>query len=213
MILGMYNSNLETLEKNILPREFYLQDTFECLKQCLGKIVVRQDLEGLTVGRIVEAEAYLGGVDKASHSYLNKFTPRTKIQFGLGGHAYIFSVHTYNQFCFVTGAENVADVVLIRGIEPISGIDLMKQRRPGILDDKNLTNGPGKLCISFNITKQLYGADLTDPTSGLFLTDDNFQIADDQIVKTARVGIDYAEEYKDMPWRYYIKGNQFVSKK
>jgi DNA-3-methyladenine glycosylase len=194
-----------------LPRGFYLQDTFACLRQCLGKLLVT-NLEGeVTAGRIVEAEAYIGGIDKASHSYKGKRTPRTEIQFGVGGHAYIFQVHTHQQFCFVTGGENISDVVLVRAIEPVVGIDTMKQRRP-VDSVKLLGNGPGKLCKSLGITKDLYGQDLTI-SENIWLADDGYIALDENIVQTQRVGIDYAEEYKDMSWRYYINDSPFVSKK
>ena len=88
----------------------------------------------------------------------------------------------------------------------------MKERR-GMEDIKSLTNGPGKLCKAMNITKELYGQDLTSPDFKLYIVDDGFQVNDKDIVKTARVGIDYAEEYKDVPWRYYIKDNPFISRK
>src|SRR5579859_5355942 len=151
----------EDLKGKVLSRDFYLQDTMACLKQCLGKIIVTQIDTELTAGRIVEAEAYIGTIDKASHSYLGKHTPRTHIQFGIGGHAYIFSVHTHTQFCFVTGLENVSDVILIRGIEPIIGIDIMKRRRQKFASILDLGSGPGKLCVSLGITKSFYGNDLT----------------------------------------------------
>lgn len=135
------------------------------------------------------------------------------MQFGLGGHAYIFTVHTHHQFCFVTGGVDVSDVILIRGIEPLHGIEEMRLRRNNPENDKLLGNGPGKLCVSLNITKSLYGIDLTDKRSELFIIDDEFSLPDEYIVQAPRVGIDYAEEFKDVPWRSYIKGNPYVSKK
>jgi DNA-3-methyladenine glycosylase len=135
------------------------------------------------------------------------------VQFGLGGHAYIFTVHTHHQFCFVTGGVDVSDVILIRGIEPLHGIEEMRLRRNNPENDKLLGNGPGKLCVSLNITKSLYGIDLTDKRSELFIIDDEFSLPDEYIVQAPRVGIDYAEEFKDVPSRSYIKGNPYVSKK
>jgi DNA-3-methyladenine glycosylase len=203
---------LEDLRGKVLSRDFYLQDTMTCLQHCLGKIIVTEIDGDVAAGRIVEAEAYIGTIDKASHSYLGKHTTRTHIQFGVGGHAYIFSVHTYNQFCFVTGPENVSDVILIRSIEPIIGTDLMKGRRQKSTSLTELGNGPGKLCISLGINKSLYGNDLTIPY-GLWLADDGTKVFLQNIIQTKRVGIDYAEEFKDVPWRYYVKDSPFVSRK
>ena len=196
----------------VLPRSFYLQDTFACLHEILGKLLVRTDGDGITAGRIVEVEAYIGGADKGSHSYQGRRTARTEVQFGIGGHAYIFTVHTHTLFCFVTGKEGVSDVVLVRAIEPVYGIDIMMKRRGNPPDDRLLGNGPGKLCASLNITKKLYGVDLTEERSGLVIGDDGCRVESDSIIKTKRIGIDYAEEFKDMPWRYYLKGNRYVSK-
>ena len=196
----------------ILPRSFYLQDTFVCLRECLGKLLVRTDGDGITAGRIVEVEAYIGGADKGSHSYKGRRTARTEVQFGIGGHAYIFTVHTHHLFCFVTRREGISDVVLIRAIEPVYGIGIMKKRRGNPQDSRLLGNGPGKLCASLNISKTLYGIDLTEERSGLVIGDDGYRVDSDSIIKTERIGIDYAEEYKDMPWRYYLKGNRYVSR-
>ena len=204
--------DISELKQSILPKTFYLQNTFICLKDSLGKILVHEEGKNTTAGRIVEVEAYIGGEDKGSHTYLNKKTPRTTIQFEEGGYAYIYTVHTHHLFTFVTQPKDIPSVVLIRAVEPIYGIEIMKERR-GMEDIKSLTNGPGKLCKAMNITKELYGQDLTSPDFKLYIVDDGFQVNDKDIVKTARVGIDYAEEYKDVPWRYYIKDNPFVSRK
>jgi len=113
-----------------LNRDFYLQDAFEVTKKLLGAYLCTCIDGKITVGKIVETEAYIGGIDKASHSYKGKRTKRTEIQFGIGGHAYIFLVYgMYSQFCVVTGPENISDVVLVRALEPIEGLELMQARR------------------------------------------------------------------------------------
>ena len=204
--------NISELKQHILPKSFYTQPTFICLKNSLGKLLVHEEGKDTTIGRIVEVEAYTGGEDKGSYTYQNKRTPRTNIQFEEGGYAYVYRVHMYHLLNFVTEKKNIPNVVLIRAVEPIYGINVMKERR-GVEDLKSLTNGPGKLCKAMNITKELYGHDMTKPNSKLYIVDDGFIVNDRDIVKTARVGIDYAEEYKDVPWRYYIKDNIFVSRK
>ncbi len=203
---------LTTLREQVVARAFYLQDTMQCLEQCIGKIIVTETEGVLTAARIVEAEAYRGNSDKAAHSYGGRHTKRTHIQFGIGGHAYIFSIHTHTQFCFVTGEENVNEVILIRGVEPMVGITIMERRRQKFNAPSELGNGPGKLCASLGIHKGLYGNDLTIPNE-LWLADDGTRFLPAEIVQAKRVGIDYAEECKDVLWRYYVKGSPFISKK
>jgi len=195
------------------PRDFYLQNTLQVAQQILGSYLCTYINSQLTVGKIVETEVYLGSIDKAAHSYPNKKTPRTQIQFGLGGYAYIFFVYgMYHQFCLVTGPVNVADVVLIRALEPIAGIEYMMTRRKS-QQVKNLTNGPGKLCISLHITKDLYGADLLGEQIWLSPPHPADIININQIQSAKRIGIDYAGEFVDKLWRFYIKNNQYISKK
>ena len=198
-------------KKDILQRDFFLQDIFVVLRELLGKVLIHQKGDIVTGGRIVEVEAYPGGEDKGSHTYLNKRTPRTEIQFGIGGHAYIYTVHTHHLLNIVVGKKGIPGAILIRAIEPMYGIDIMKERR-GMEDLKSLTNGPGKFTQAMNITKLLNGIDFCDKDSELFLIDDGFKVKEKDIVKTTRIGIDYAEEFKDVSWRWYLKGNMFVSR-
>ena len=200
-----------SFKKNIIQRDFYLQDIFVVLRELLGKVLIHQEGDIVTGGRIVEVEAYPGGEDKGSHTYLNKRTPRTEVQFDIGGHAYIYTVHTHHLLNIVVGDAGKPGAVLIRAIEPIYGIDIMKERR-GMEDLKPLTNGPGKFTKAMNITKLLNGIDFCDKDSELFLIDDGFKVKEKDIVKTTRIGIDYAEEFKDVPWRWYLKDNMFVSR-
>jgi DNA-3-methyladenine glycosylase len=205
-------SNFLSKKLKPLPRSFYLQDTVKAARDCLGKILLTETVEGITAGRIVEAEAYVGKTDKACHSYNYRRTPRTEIMFAQGGYAYIFMVHTHNQFCFSTNEVGEPDAVLVRAIEPLEGIDLMKKRRE--IEDplKRLGNGPGITCKSLHITKMLYGHDLTLGNK-IWLSDDGTSYDNKEIIATKRVGIDYAEESKDLPWRFYLKGSPFISKK
>jgi DNA-3-methyladenine glycosylase len=196
---------------DILKRDFYLQDIFVVLRDTLGKVLISQEGNIITGGRIVEVEAYPGGEDKGSHTYLNKRTPRTKVQFGIGGHAYIYTVHTHHLLNIVIGKKGIPGAILIRAVEPIYGIDIMKERR-GMEDLKSLTNGPGKFTQAMNITKSLNGVDFCSKDAELFLIDDGFKVKEKDIVKTTRIGIDYAEEFRDVPWRWYLKDNMFVSR-
>ncbi|MFN7160776.1 MAG: DNA-3-methyladenine glycosylase [Candidatus Gracilibacteria bacterium] len=200
------------LRSKRLRKDFYKRDTLEVLSKCLGKLLVTYIDGELTVGRITEAEAYLGHEDKAAHSYNGRRTARTAIMFEEGGYSYVFVVHTHMQFNFVTQEKEIPQAILVRGIEPVIGTDIMQRRRQK--DDLlSLGTGPGKLTKSLGITKNLhYGVDLTTNDS-LFLADDDFQVSDKDIMKTTRVGIDYAEDYREKPWRYYIKNSKFISKK
>jgi DNA-3-methyladenine glycosylase len=194
-----------------IPREFYLRsDTLKIARDLLGKILVVPTKTGKRVsGIIVETEAYLGPGDKAAHSYKNRRTKRTEIMFGAGGSAYVFFVYgMYFQLNIVVGGEEVPHVVLIRAVEPLEGIDVMRKRR-GEMKDTNLTSGPGKLCIAFGIDKTFNGADLLGEKIWL---ENGDKIPPRKIARGKRIGIDYAEEYTHKTWRFWLKDNPYVSK-
>jgi len=194
-----------------LPREFYLrEDTIEVAKDLLGKLLVVPDQEGKRVsGMIVELEAYLGVEDKAAHSFGGRRTARNEVTFGIGGHAYVFFIYgMYYQLNFVTGPADHPHVVLIRAVEPVEGIGRMRERR-GSMKDKNLTSGPGKLCIALGIDRAQNGADLTGNT---IWVEEQRSFVEDQIASGKRIGIDYAAEDAEKPWRFWVKGNEFVSR-
>lgn len=194
-----------------VSRKFYLrQDTITIARDLLGKLIVVPDKDGKRVsGMIVEVEAYCGISDKAAHSHGGRRTARNEVTYGIGGHAYVFFVYgMYYQLNFVTGPQNHPQVVLIRAVEPLEGIERMRSRR-GAMKDKNLTSGPGKLCIAFGIDRSLNGADLAGDK--MWVENCRF-IGDDQIAVGKRIGIDYAAEDAERPWRFWVKGNEFVSK-
>jgi DNA-3-methyladenine glycosylase len=195
-----------------LPREFYTrEDTLRVSRELLGKLLVVIDNSGRRVsGMIVETEAYMGEIDRAAHSYGGRRTPRNEITYAAGGHVYVFFIYgMYYQLNFVTGPADHPHVALIRGIEPVEGIEIMRERR-GAMPDKNLTSGPGKLCIAFGIDRGLNGQDLLG--NKIWLEDyKTFSNKEIQIGK--RIGIDYAQEYAEKPWRFWVKNNPFVSRK
>jgi len=195
-----------------LPREFYLRDdTLQIARNLLGKILVVPDAEGERVsGMIVETEAYLGAIDKAAHSYKNRRTKRTETMFSIGGTVYIFFIYgMYFQFNVVVGKPEIPHAILIRAVEPIENIETMRERR-GKMPDKNLTSGPGKLCIALGIDKTFNDADLLGDKVWI---EEGEQISDSHIATGNRIGIDYAEEYAEKPWRFWVKDNLFVSRK
>ena len=195
-----------------LTREFYTRaDTLQIARELLGKTLVVPDENGVRIsGKIVETEAYLGVEDKAAHSYNNRRTTRTETMFALGGTAYIFFIYgMYYQFNVVTGEIGTPHAVLIRAVEPLENIEVMRQRR-GQMKDQNLTSGPGKLCIALGIDKTFNNLDLLGDQVWL---EEGEKISDSEIASGKRIGIDYAEEYAEKSWRFWLKGNSFVSRK
>lgn len=191
-------------------REDYLGNSVETAKKLIGAVLVHESPEGVTAGRIVECEAY-GGIwrgheDDGAHSYKG-LTPRTKVIFGEGGHAYVYLIYgMYECFNVVCGREGEGTCVLIRALEPIEGIELMKQRRR----QKNLrllTSGPGRLTMAMGIDRSFYGADLVD--GPLYIVSDGFK---GKTERTKRKNIDFARYGKNFPWRFTLKGNPYISK-
>lgn len=179
-------------------------------RELIGKLLVVPADKGKRVsGMIVETEAYLGIVDRAAHSFGGKRTERTEIMYAEGGHVYIFLVYgMHYQLNVVTGPADHPHAILIRAVEPIEGIELMRERR-GKMADKNLTSGPGKLCKAFAIDKTLNGAYL----AGSKIWIEEFRTAaQNEIASGTRIGIDYAGEDAKRPWRFWLKGNTYVSR-
>jgi DNA-3-methyladenine glycosylase len=190
-----------------LPRSFYEQSTVDVAKQLLGKYLVRKHQDGDRVGRIVETEAYIGPQDLACHAAKGK-TNRTEVMFGPAGHAYVYFIYGfYNMLNLVTEAKDYPAAVLIRAVEPVDGIQIMKQRRRSEVL-RNLASGPGKLCQAFDIDRSFNGADLTGE---ILYVEDRGDPAP-KINATSRIGVDYAGKWKNKPYRFFVRGNEFVSK-
>lgn len=192
-----------------LSREFYNRDVLTVAEEILGKTLVHKTKEGVAKGKIVEVEAYNGLCDKAAHSYQNLRTERTKIQYGQGGYAYVYLIYGMH-ICMniVTNSKDLPEVLLLRALEPVEGIDLMKKRRR--TDNlKNLCSGPGKLSQAMGITRENYGEDLCGDS---FYLEDAPVLAPEEIRRTKRINIDYAEEAADFLWRFSVKGNPYVSR-
>jgi DNA-3-methyladenine glycosylase len=196
---------------NKLPQNFFLRDdTLSVARELLGKLLVVPTDSGERVsGMIVETEAYLGTIDKAAHTFGGRRTPRNEITYAAGGHVYVFFVYgMYFQLNFVTGDVDSPHVVLIRAVEPVDGIETMRARR-GPMTDKNLTSGPGKLCIALGVERSLNGELLT----GERIWAEEFkEFAESEVASGPRVGIDYAEEFIEKPWRFWVKDSPYVSK-
>jgi DNA-3-methyladenine glycosylase len=186
----------------ILKRSFYDRETSEVARDLLGKVVVH----GKTAGIIVETEAYPGGEDLASHS-ARGLTERTRVIFGPPGHAYVYFIYgMYECLNVVVGPAGTAGCVLIRALEPVDGIDIMRQRRPSARKLEDLANGPGKLTLALGITRAQYGADFTRGSLVLRQSLDPHPI---YIAVTPRIGITHCA---DAPLRFTVRGNPFVSR-
>ena len=189
-------------ESRIVPREFYARPTAEVARELLGKVIVHQE----TAGRIVEAEAYLGLDDLAAHASRG-VTARTKVLFGPPGYAYVYFIYgMYECLNFVADHEGRAGCVLIRAVEPLAGVEAMQRRRPRARRIEDLASGPGKLTLAMDITRRLYGADLTRGALTVRALRDEppFETA-----TTTRINVNHCS---DWPLRFTIAGSRFVSR-
>ena len=181
-------------------------------QELLGKYVYTCIDGILTGGMIVETEAYAGENDQACHAHLSRRTQRTEIMYHEGGVAYVYLVYgIYHLFNIITNQKDKADAVLIRAIEPQEGIEEMILRRGFESIKPNLTAGPGVLSIALGINRKHYGTDLTSDT--IWIEDKSIVIPDANIATGPRIGIDYAGEDASLPWRFWVKGNKWVSRK
>jgi len=188
-----------------LERDFFIRDTKTVARELIGNYLVRETPNGNIIGKIVEVEAYLGPIDKACHSYNYKRTDRTKTMYMKPGTLYIYLIYgLYYCLNVITKPEGMPCAVLIRKAIPIDGIELMIENRNVKIGKnfKNLTDGPGKLCMALNITKAKFnGKDSCSHTSKLFFVEGE-KIKDNSILANKRIGINYAEEDKDRLLRF-----------
>ena len=196
----------------ILERSFYLrEDALSIAKELLGKVIVSKIDDKFCSGIIVETEAYIAPEDRASHAFGNKLTKRTKTMFAKGGTAYIYLIYGFHSlFNVVSNREGVPHAILVRAIEPLEGVDIMMQRRKMQKLNYNLSNGPGKLTQAMGITTKYDGLDLCDIDSPVQIWDKGIEFAN--IIASPRVGIDYAGEYKDKPWRFRAGDSDWIGK-
>lgn len=195
-----------------LPLHFYHRsDVVQIAKELLGKVVVTRFDGKLTSGRIVETEAYAGESDKASHASKGR-TGRTEVMFGKGGVAYVYLCYGIHQmFNIVTAAEGTPHAILIRGIEPMQGIDVMLKRTGKKIADHTLTRGPGNVGKAFGFHTSQCGLCLQ--SSELYIGDDGFVVKEGDMGISPRIGVAYAGEHAAWNYRFFIKGNQYVSGK
>lgn len=195
-----------------LPKEFYTrEDVIGISKELLGKYLFTKIDGKLTGGMIVETEAYMAPEDKASHAYNNRRTSRTETFFREGGVSYVYLCYgIHHLFNIITHDEHTPHAVLIRAIEPTTGLDRMLERRRKTKASFDLTAGPGSLSMALGITTRHNGLDLCGPA--IWLEDKSINIPEKDIIKSPRVGVAYAQEYASKPWRFRVKDNPWTSK-
>jgi DNA-3-methyladenine glycosylase len=196
-----------------LPLTFYSRkDVVLIARELIGKIIITNFEGQLTSARIVETEAYVGITDKASHSFGNRRTARNEHMYSPAGTAYIYICYGLHQMLnIVTNDRDVPDAVLIRAVEPIAGIEIMLKRTGKKTPDKTLTRGPGNVGKALGIFKHHSGNHLLGDE--IYLMDDTTQIADENIGTSTRIGVESAGADALLPYRFYVRGNKYVSGK
>ena len=189
-----------------LPASFFARPVLEDARACIGKVVVHRAPGGVVAARIVETEAYRGPEDLAAHSANGRRTRRTEVMFGPPGRAYMFLLYGMHwALNFVVGREGEPHAVLVRAVEPVLGVDAMRARRGAHISERDLTSGPGKLCQALGLDGAAYGEDLVG---------DRLWLEEGQsgpLGRSPRVNVDYAGAWAARPWRFYERGNRYVS--
>lgn len=196
----------------ILPASFYQRkDVARIAKSLLGKVLVTRINGETTSGIIVETEAYAGATDKASHAYGNRRTKRTEIMYGAGGFTYVYLCYgIHHLFNVVTNVADVPHAVLVRAIEPLEGIGIMLRRRRKTKLTTAVTAGPGAMSEALGIKTIHTGLSLQEPP--ITIESRGIAIAPKDIAAATRVGVAYAAEDALIPYRFFVKGNEWVSK-
>jgi len=194
-------------EKPCLPREFYTRpDVVLIARELLGKVLYTSINHEITGGIIIETEAYAGVIDKASHAYNNRRTARTEIMYREGGCAYVYLCYGIHPlFNIVTSVQDVPHAVLIRGIKPLCGIEIMKNRKGKIELILKDGNGPGNITKLLGIRVEHSGINLSidsDAEEGIWLQDEGIQVLDSEVKSSPRIGVDYAGEDAKLPYRF-----------
>ncbi|MCX7856057.1 MAG: DNA-3-methyladenine glycosylase [Anaerolineae bacterium] len=194
-----------------LPRDFFARDTLQVARDLLGQVLVRLLGGERLSGRIVEVEAYIGEDDLASHARFGR-TSRNEAMYGPPGHAYVYQIYgLHHCLNIVTGPEGFPAAVLIRALEPLEGLERMRERR-GVADPALLTSGRARLCQAMEIDRRLDKADMCAPDAVLFVEAD-MPIPDEQVATSPRVGVQGDLRARTVPWRFYIRDHPCVSRR
>jgi DNA-3-methyladenine glycosylase len=188
-----------------IPREFYGRRALELAPRLLGLLLVHETPEGVTAGRLTEVEAYEGPGDRACHAFGGRRTARTQVMFGPPGYAYVYFTYGMHWlFNVVAAQEEVPHAVLVRSIEPVTGLDLMTKRRSGVVP---LAEGPARMTQAMDITGRDNGKDLVSSDLYIAFPSRGIDAPADYLV-TGRVGVEYSGEARDYPWRFVAKGSR-----
>jgi len=199
--------------KHKLPVSFYRRlDVLAISRELIGAILVTR-FDGLTTaGRIVELEAYRGVRDRASHAWNGRRTSRNEVMYAEGGRAYVYLCYgIHHLFNVVTGPGDIPHAVLIRALEPVAGLEVMARRTGKPASDPGLTRGPGNLTRAMGLDRMHNGMSVSG--SSLYIARDSFAFSSRQIVRSPRIGVDYAGPDARLPYRFYVRGNSWVSGK
>lgn len=197
---------------NKLPLSFYQrEDVVLISRELLGKYIYTNINGQLCGGVIVETEAYRGPEDRGSHAFNGRRTPRNEIMYGDGGQVYMYICYgIHDMLNIVSGKKGMSHAILIRAVAPITGIDLMRERRNIFNNDTRLCQGPGSLAKAMGLNKLHNGVDLQQDE--IWIEDKGLRYEPEQIIASARVGMNFEGLYKTIPWRFYVKGNPNVSR-
>ena len=203
--------NSEAMKR--LDKSFYVRtDVVQISCELLGKYLVTNFNGKITSGKIVETEAYRAPDDKACHAYNNRRTNRTEVMFAEGGKAYVYLCYgIHHLFNVVTAKEDMAHAALVRAVEPVDNIEVMLMRRKMKKLERRISAGPGTLSQALGITTNWTGTDMADGDSPIWIENRGENIPPENIIASPRVGIDYAEECIDWPWRFRIKNSKWTS--
>lgn len=195
-----------------LPLSYYLnQDVIFLAKDLLGKVLFTEIKGVLTAGVIVETEAYSGVIDKASHAYGGRRTGRTETLYTQGGVSYVYLCYgIHHLFNIVSSVEGEPHAVLVRAVEPLTGVETMELRRNMPASKTTISSGPGSAAKALGIDRSFNKKDLTG--NEIWIEDHGIKYSPDEIVSGPRIGVAYAREDALLPWRFYVKGNRYVSK-
>ena len=196
-----------------LDNSFYDRpDVVRVARELLGKVLVTELVGGRSSGRIVEVEAYNGVVDRASHAWSGRRTPRTEVMYREGGTAYVYLIYgIHHLFNVVTNKKDIPHAVLVRALEPLEGIPLMLKRTGKVKPDHSLTRGPGNLSKAMGLATLHTGYSLFE--GEIYIGDDGHRVRPAEIVATPRIGVDYAGPDALLLYRFFVKGNPYVSGK
>lgn len=196
-----------------IPIDFYRRDdVVQIALDLIGKDLYTCIEGKICAGTIVETEAYRGPEDRASHAFNNRRTPSNEMMYRAGGKVYMYICYgIHDMLNIVTGAEGCSHAVLIRAIEPHTGIEHMRERRKLYNDDHRLCQGPGSLAKAMGLNKSHNGSDIL-LSDKIWIEDSGKKFSADEIKASARIGLNFDGPYKMIPWRFYLKGNNYVSR-